>query len=63
MKIIIVGDGKVGITLTQQLASEGHEIIVIDQNEEALRHVSELYDVLSVCGNGASMQVLQEANA
>jgi len=62
MKIIIVGDGKVGITLTQQLAEEGHEIIVIDQNQEAIRHVTELYDVLSVSGNGASMQVLQEAN-
>lgn len=61
MKIIIVGDGKVGITLTEQLASEGHEITVVDQNSEVLRHAQELYDVLCINGNGASMDVLNEA--
>lgn len=61
MKIIIVGDGKVGLTLTELLASEGHEIIVVDQNIDVLRHAQELYDVLCVSGNGASMEVLSDA--
>jgi len=40
MKIVIVGDGKVGSALTVQLAKEGHDVVVIDSNklvlEEAL---------------------------
>ena len=32
MQIIIVGDGKVGVALTEQLSSEGHDITVIDSN-------------------------------
>ena len=36
MKIVIVGDGKVGYTLTHQLLEEGHDIVVIDSNPEVL---------------------------
>ena len=56
MKIIIVGDGKVGLTLTELLASEGHEIIVVDQNIDVLRHAQELYDVLCVSGKHGSVK-------
>lgn len=35
MQIIIVGDGKVGVALTEQLSSEGHDITVIDSNPSA----------------------------
>ena len=36
MQIIIVGDGKVGVALTEQLSSEGHDITVIDSNPKVL---------------------------
>ncbi|HIS68033.1 MAG TPA: Trk system potassium transporter TrkA [Candidatus Gallacutalibacter stercoravium] len=61
MKIVIVGDGKVGLTLTQQLAKEGHDIVIIDKNPRVLQQSVENYDVISVTGNGASLQVLREA--
>lgn len=61
MKIVIVGDGKVGSTLTQQLSKEGHDITVIDRNTELLQSLQETYDVMAVNGNGASMQVLKTA--
>ena len=32
MKVVIVGDGKVGGTIARQLSGEGHDIIVIDNN-------------------------------
>ena len=35
MKIIIAGDGKVGLALTRQLLHEGHELVVIDSNRAA----------------------------
>ena len=61
MKIIIVGDGKVGSILTQQLSREGHDITVIDRNSELLGTLQETYDVMAVSGNGASTQVLRTA--
>ena len=36
MKIIIVGFGKVGSTLTEQLYSEGHDVVVVDLLEKKL---------------------------
>ena len=63
MKIIIVGDGKVGATLTEQLSKEGHDLTVIDRRPQALQSLQETYDVRCVCGNGAAMGALEEAGA
>lgn len=62
MNIVIVGDGKVGAALTQQLSKEGHDITVIDNNAEVLTNSMELYDIMAVQGNGASLTVQKEAN-
>ncbi len=56
MKIIVVGDGKVGYTLVKQLSAEGHDVTVIDSNPENLRR-TEAIDVIAVTGNGASFKV------
>ncbi len=61
MKIVIVGDGKVGATLAEQLSGEDHDITVIDRRAEALRQTSELLDVMVVEGNGATLEVQLEA--
>lgn len=61
MKIIIVGDGKVGDALAEQLAREQHDIVVVDKSEAALRRAAERMDVLTVRGNGMSGAVLLEA--
>ena len=61
MNIIIAGDGKVGSALTRQLSSEGYDITVIDTNSRVLENSVERYDVMSVQGNCASMDVLLEA--
>lgn len=61
MKIIIAGDGKVGSLLTQQLSGEGHDLTLIDKNPDALETTMELFDVMSVVGNCASMEVLRNA--
>lgn len=46
MKIIIVGDGKVGYSLAENLAEEDHDVTIIDKNAEALRKASENLDVM-----------------
>lgn len=62
MKIVIVGGGKVGYTLAQQLTTEDHDIILIDNNIEVLSHADETLDIMCIRGNGASVEILKEAN-
>lgn len=61
MKIIIVGCGKVGTTLAEQLNRENHDITLIDTNDEAIQNISDSADVMGVTGNGAVYQVQMEA--
>ena len=61
MKIIIVGCGNVGITLAEQLSTEGHNITVIDTREQVVESVYNSYDILGVVGNGTSFNIQMEA--
>ena len=61
MRILIVGDGKVGHTLAEQLLREGHDITIIDQNEDVIRKAEDNLDVICVHGNGANATTLLEA--
>lgn len=61
MKIIIAGNGKVGMMLTRQLSAEGYDLTLIDANQKVLESSEEKYDVMSVQGNCASMAVLDQA--
>lgn len=61
MNIIVVGCGKVGLTLADQLNREGHDLTIIDNNEKALRHAVESIDVMGIHGNGAMLQTQSEA--
>ena len=61
MQIIIVGCGKVGYTLVEQLSREDHNIVVIDIKEERVRSITDELDAMGIIGNGASYQTLLEA--
>ncbi len=61
MKIIVVGCGKVGYTLAEQLTAEGHDLTIIDTNEDKIQTVTADLDVMGVCGNGTSFRVQREA--
>lgn len=60
MRIIIVGIGKVGLELTQQLSGE-NQVTVIDADPQLIDNIINIYDVMGVCGNGASYEVQKEA--
>ncbi len=62
MKIIIVGCGKVGYTLVEQLSAEGHEIVAIDEIAEKVTAVTGAFDVIGLVGNGVSFETLKEAD-
>lgn len=63
MKIIIVGNGKVGYAIAQTLSQEGHDITLVDDSPAALRRGEGTLDVLCMEGNGASISVLIDAGA
>ena len=61
MKIIIIGNGKVGFTLAKQLSGEDHDLVLIDHNAEALRVADSTLDIMCLDGSGASIQILRTA--
>jgi len=62
MQIIIVGCGKVGYTLVEQLNREDHNIVVIDTDMEKLDDIGNSVDVMCVHGHGESVSVLNNAD-
>ena len=61
LNIIIVGCGKVGASLTEQLYKEGHDITLVDRSSERLQVLTDMYDVMGIVGNGASYKIQREA--
>ena len=63
MKIVVVGAGEVGAHVTAHLSQAGHDVIVIDNDEARVERAQNELDALVVQGNGASQQVLENADA
>ncbi len=63
MRILVVGDGKVGHTLAEHLTREEHDVVIVDRSEEALQRCEDTLDVLCVRGNGANATTLVNAGA
>lgn len=61
MNIIIAGGGKVGQTLARQLSAEGHDLTLIDRDNQVLEKTVNNYDSMVVSGNCASKEVLLSA--
>lgn len=61
MKIIIVGCGKVGSTLAEQLCREDTDITVLDTNGELVQQLVEEYDIMGYVGSGISIDTLIDA--
>ncbi|MEI3412091.1 MAG: NAD-binding protein [Blautia sp.] len=61
MQIIIVGCGKVGRTLAEQLQEEDTDITLVDTNVDAINEVTDKVDAMGIVGNGASINTLMEA--
>ena len=61
MKVIVVGCGKVGKTIADELVKEGHDIVLVDQNASLVEEVTDSIDALGIVGNGASLNILKEA--
>ena len=61
MRIVVVGDGKVGHALVKELSREGHDVVIIDSRQSVVDETVNSLDVIGVVGNGASYSVQTEA--
>ena len=62
MKIVVIGDGKVGHKVAAQLSEEDYDIVLIDQNAGKLRESLNQMDVFCITGNGADVKIQKEAD-
>lgn len=62
MKIVIIGDGKVGYKLAKQLSVENYNVVMIDSNEKKMRFAVDRLDIACVTGDGASAEVQKQAD-
>lgn len=63
MNIIVVGCGKIGTTVLESLVAEGHNVTAVDNRPLPLNDITNIHDVMTVCGNGADCETLKEAGA
>jgi len=61
MDIIVIGCGKIGSTILAKLVEEGHNVVAVDNDPEVIAEITNLYDVMGACGNGADCEILEEA--
>lgn len=62
MRIVVIGCGKIGVTILNSLVKEGHDVVIVEKNPEKIEEITNIYDVIGVCGNGADCDTLQEAS-
>ena len=53
MKIVIIGDGKVGYKLAKHLSEDDYDVVLIDNNEEKLKNAINNLDISCFSGDGA----------
>lgn len=61
MKIVVIGDGKVGRSIIENTVLEGHVVTAIDTNPKNIEDLVNSYDIMGICGNGVNYQVQKSA--
>lgn len=62
MKILIIGAGKIGSAIVKNVSHESHEVTVIDNNSDVIERIVNEYDVMGICGNGLSNEILESVD-
>lgn len=61
MNIVVAGCGKVGTMIISSFVEEEHNVVAIEKESSALNEVTNIYDVMGVCGDSTDCDVLTEA--
>ena len=62
MKIVILGAGKLGIRLVEALIDGDYDITLVDNNDDKLDYIAQQYDVMTVCGDAKTVELLNEVD-
>ena len=62
MKVVVIGNVKIGSSLSSALVSEGHDVTIVDNNEAKLNRSKNTLDVMCIEGNGATSETQLEAS-
>lgn len=62
MKIVIAGCGKIGTAVLTSLVAEGHDVVALDISDAVISYLTDIHDVMGVCGSGTDYEVLREAD-
>ncbi len=63
MKVIICGAGQVGFNIARHLASEQHDVTVIDRSHELIAKIQSSLDVQALVGYASHPDLLEQAGA
>jgi trk system potassium uptake protein TrkA len=58
MQVIIAGAGEIGRYIAEQVSNDGHDVTVIDHDEDQINDVNSTLDVQAVCGSASSAAIL-----
>lgn len=61
MKIVVIGCGTIGKTIVEHVSKEKHNLVIIDTDNDTVEELIEKYDVMGVVGNGACLDIQEEA--
>jgi trk system potassium uptake protein len=59
--IIVIGCGSIGKSLVNHLISEGHEMVIIEKDEDRSKSLAESLDAIVIHGDGSSTEILKDA--
>ncbi|MDI6644731.1 MAG: TrkA family potassium uptake protein [Methanobacteriaceae archaeon] len=62
MYVVIMGGGRVGLNLASFLISDGHDVTLIENDDNLCGNAAVELDALVICGNGTDTKTLEEAN-
>jgi len=61
MYIIVIGCGSIGKSLANHLISEGHEVVIVEKDDERSKALAESLDAIVIHGDGSLTEILKDA--
>ncbi len=61
MKVLVIGCGKFGVRMAENLTRKNHDVVIVDSDPESFHALSEEFTGRTICGVGYDRDVLEEA--
>ena len=61
MFVVVVGGGKVGVSVTRTLLALGHELVLVEQEQPRFERLEEEFQHRAIHGDGTEIFVLEQA--